>query len=464
MTSADFVQAVESHMDFVPTLDQRHAIEMFADYLLNYQSDNLMLLKGYAGTGKTTLISAFVKTLRQMKVHTVLLAPTGRAAKVLGNYTRRPAYTIHKEIYRIVSTTNGNKLKLKQNTYANTIFFVDEASMIYDAQCSIQKSVFDRRSLLDDLFAYVNEGKHCALVFIGDNAQLPPVGSMFSPALDKDYLTNHYSKLVYEYELKEVMRQLHDSGVLFHATQLRNRIEYQDFSLYSFEPASEDFVRLDMRYFMEELQLAYNEYGASGTVVVTKSNRQANMFNAAIRNRLLFMENELDCGDFVMCVKNNYFWLPKDAATPFIANGDILEILTVRHFEEFAGFRFATIRFRMLDYDMKPIEAKVLLDTLTTEEAALSYEKSMQLYAAVEEKYSHLPTKKKRREAMLDDEYLNALQIKFAYVQTCHKTQGGQWEKVFVFQWNAEQQQSIDYYRWAYTALTRAKSKIFLIE
>ena len=464
MTKKEFLTTMQAIMPFEPTAGQKEAILCFANYFAGKTSQALMILKGYAGTGKTTLISALVKFFKQIDIEIVLLAPTGRAAKVLSNYAQCPAYTIHKEIYKVKDTVRGLALVRNKNKHQNTIFFVDEASMIYD-NLSSQTSIFSQHSLLDDLFSYVTDGKNCHLVFIGDMAQLPPIGLEFSPALDGDFLKNCYSRQIFETELTEVMRQEYQSGILWHATQIRNAMKYQQFGEYKFDNQNfDDVIMLSSAEMFEELQNAYQQYGGNGVVFITKSNKQANWFNQGIRSRILFMENELDVGDFVMNVKNNYFWLPNNASTLFIANGDIMEVLAIRNMEERYGFHFADVTLKLVDYDMESIDVKVILDTLTSEEASLSIEQSRLLYEAIYENYSYLPTSKEIRKAIKNDEYYNALQIKFSYVQTCHKTQGGQWEKVFILLWNnVEQMQTITYYRWLYTAVTRASKQLYII-
>ncbi len=448
------------------TQGQSVAVDCLLDYLSSRQKNSLMLLKGYAGTGKTTLVGILVNLFQKIGVEVVLLSPTGRAAKVMSHYAHHPAYTIHKEIYYVERNTLGNRLTVKKNKHRKAIFFVDEASMIYDEQYSQSQSSFEHHSLLEDLFQYVESGDNCFLILIGDHAQLPPVGMDYSPAIEKDYLKARFGKTIFEVELTEVLRQTEESGILKNATEIRHAIQNNQFEEYNFaEHQTKDVEVLNAVDIMEELQTAYAHYSGEGVVCITKSNKQANLLNATIRNRILFFEQQLDAGDYVMSVKNNYFWLPENSSTPFIANGDIMEIMSVRNMEEVYGFHFADIYLRLADYDCDIVDAKVLLDTLYAEEAAINEESSQELFANIEADYMHITNKKERLAAIKKDPYYNALQIKFAYAQTCHKTQGGQWDKVFLLPWkNSEQTKSLMYYRWLYTAVTRAKEHIYISE
>jgi len=468
MKKSEFINRIVETLPFTPTKGQQQAIALFADYLCCKEKESLMLLKGYAGTGKTSLVSAFVQVLKSQQIKTVLLAPTGRAAKVLGNYSGQAAFTIHKEIYQIKYTKDGGEqLVLRQNEHVNTIFFVDEASMIYDVQPTNNSMLlFQDSNLLFNLFSYVEQGRNCRLVFIGDTAQLPPVGLQYSPALDKDFLRDNFSKMVFNCELKEVVRQVKKSGILFNATQIRSLLGGNSFKKYQFIiDKFPDVHSVNGSDLLEHLETAYNKDSQQNVVVVTRSNKQANQINSAIRSRILFKEEELERGDIVINLKNNYFWLPKDSQTQFIANGDSMEILKVRKVEERYGFRFADVRIRLLDYDMEDIDVKCILDAIEAEEAAMPTESRKALYNAISVDYEHITSKRKRFLEMQKDPFLNALQLKFAYAQTCHKTQGGQWDSVFIYQgYLMEDNLNEDYYRWLYTAVTRAKKELFVIE
>lgn len=468
MKKSEFVNLIVNKLSFKPTVGQQQAITMFADYMCCKEKESLMLLKGYAGTGKTYLVSAFVQVLKSQQIETVLLAPTGRAAKVLGNYSKHPAFTIHKEIYQIKYNKDGSEqLVLRRNEHVNTIFFVDEASMIYDVQTGQNSMLlFQDSNLLFNLFFYVEQGKNCRLVLIGDTAQLPPVGLQYSPALDKDFLRDNFSKMVFDCELKEVVRQVKKSGILYNATQIRSLLGKQSSKTYHFElDKFQDIQNILSGELLENLETAYNQNDKENVVVVTRSNKQANQINQAIRSRILYKEEELERGDFVINLKNNYFWLPKDAQTQFIANGDSMEIVKVRKMEACYGFRFADVQVRLLDYDIEDLEVKVILDAIYAEESAMPTESRKELFNAVLEDYVHITSRKKRFLEIQQDLYLNALQIKFAYAQTCHKTQGGQWNSVFIYPgYIAENSLGDDYYRWLYTAVTRAKKELFVIE
>ncbi|MDR0367679.1 MAG: AAA family ATPase [Bacteroidales bacterium] len=469
MKKSEFIQLIVDKLSFQPTAGQQQAITLFAAYMCCKEKEAIMLLKGYAGTGKTSLVSAFVQVLKSQKIATVLLAPTGRAAKVLGNYSDHPAFTIHKEIYQLKYNSDGSEqMVLRKNEHVNTIFFVDEASMIYDVQPDGNNSMllFQDNNLLFNLLSYIEQGKNCRLVFIGDTAQLPPVKLTYSPALDKDFLKDNFSKIVFDCELTEVVRQVKQSGILYNATRIRSLSGGQSYSSYHFESDKfQDVNSISAGELLEVLETAYSRDNRKNVVVITRSNKQANQINQAIRSKILEKEDELEKGDFVINLKNNYFWLPKTAQTPFIANGDSMEIVKVYDMEDLYGFRFADVRVRLSDYDMDEVEVKCILNAIHADEAAMSAENRKLLYDAVSEDYSHIRSRKQRYLALQQDPYLNALQIKFAYAQTCHKTQGGQWDSVFVYQgYVPENSPSNDYYRWLYTAVTRAKKELFVVK
>lgn len=422
----------------------------------------IFVLRGYAGTGKTTLLSALVKALPSFKMKSTLLAPTGRAAKVISNYSGRQAFTIHRMIYR-ASTTEDGFVSLKNNTAVDTVFIVDEASMI--GESSSEKSQAGN-SLLEDLFTYVNSGENCKLLLVGDTAQLPPVGLNYSPALDPGYLKKLFRVPVGMVELTEVLRQELDSGVLLNATRLRVSIaeiaaQFPGFVLENYD----DIVRLNGAELLETLEDAYRKNGADETIVICRSNKRANLYNQQIRARIRWQEDEISIGDHIMIVKNNYFWLPEESRAGFIANGDTAEILAIRKYYEVHGFRFADVTIRMLDYpDEAEFDARIILDTLMSESPALSPAQNQQLFTSVQEDYADLPTRGAIYAKMKQDPFFNALQVKFAYAVTCHKAQGGQWKTVFIEQgYVTEEMIGVEFFRWLYTALTRTTEKVYLI-
>ena len=392
-----------------------------------------------------------------------MLAPTGRAAKVISVYSKKPAFTIHKKIYFPKKQQNGGvSFVLQTNKHKNTIFIVDEASMIPDD--NQQQQSFDATSLLDDLISYVNEGEDCKLLFIGDTAQLPPVKLAISPALDAEILKNQYLKEVKEIELDEVMRQHENSGILFNATQLRNLIQREE-NPFQFHLKYPDIKRLEDGYDIEDAIMdAYNLNGVEDTTLIVRSNKRANEYNQQIRIQIRGQENLISAGDFIMVVKNNYFWLNETSAAGFIANGDICEVLRIFSIKEIYGFTFAEVSIRMLDYpEMIPFDTVLILDTLTSESPSLTFEESNKLYKAVKEDYADETSNVKQFLAIKKNPYFNALQVKFSYAITCHKSQGGQWKTVFVEQPYLPDGVSKEYYRWLYTAITRAQEKLYLI-
>ena len=424
----------------------------------------MFLLKGYAGTGKTTLIATWMKSLKPMGFRIVLMAPTGRAAKVMSNYASSKAYTIHKRIYFAQQNKQGAiKFKLQKNKHRKTIFIVDEASMIADNQQYAK--LFENGSLLNDLIEYVSSGDDCKLVLVGDTAQLPPVRQELSPALDKTFLETSFQLDVHESELNEVVRQSSNSGILTNATALRKIIQSGVGSSFSFEvKQTDDVVRmLDGYEIQGALEDAYREVGRTETTIIVRSNKRANLYNRQIRTQIMGLENALAVGDLVMVVKNNYFWLPTNSSAGFIANGDVLEVLRISAFKELYGFQFAEVQVRLVDYDdQPPFDTVLILDTLDSETHALTAEQSNSLYTQVRQDYGHLPQYKQYTEVKKNP-FFNALQVKFAYAVTCHKAQGGQWKRVFVEQPYLPEGPSIAYYRWLYTAITRASDKLYLI-
>jgi len=430
------------------------------------KSNALFILKGYAGTGKTTVVKALVNVLPALGKRTVLMAPTGRAAKVMAGYTGKQAHTIHRKIYFARTTKEGTiSLKMQKNLHRHTLFIVDEASMIQHAM-PVEGQLFSSRNLLDDLFEYVQSGENCRLLFIGDAAQLPPVGLDYSPALDAGFLKKGYDLEIDSFELTEVVRQSKESGILMNATHVREQIMKQKIQFPMFKTEGfPDIYSISGSDLEEMLNQAYAGDGRENNVVVCRSNKRANIFNREIRSRILFLEGEITVGDCLMVVKNNYFWLPPDSTAGFIANGDIVEIVRIRKYEDLYGFRFADITIRFLDYpDEKELDVRIILDTLGSESAALTQEDNNRLFNTVMEDYSDVPSRRGRVEKVKVNPYFNALQVKFSYALTCHKTQGGQWETVFIDQgYLSEQMLNTEYLRWLYTAVTRATKKAFLV-
>lgn len=432
-----------------------------------YDSDprSAFLLRGYAGTGKTSLISALIQTLPSLRVSSLLLAPTGRAAKVISAYSNRPAYTIHKKIYMTVTDASGSVRTVRGiNKHSYTLFIVDEASMIGLEPTST------RQSLLEDLIDYVYDGNHCRLMLIGDSAQLPPVGQSESPALDERYLSAAFSLNVISAELTEVVRQKQLSGILAGATALRSQITSlvagDEARMPLFSPNGVDVIRLAGEDLMETLYREYGDFALDQVVVICRSNKRANLFNQGVRNTVLFREEEVNAGDYLMVVKNNYFWLDEESTIGFIANGDIVEVLSVRNVQELYGFRFADATVRFVDYpDEEPRDCKLLLSTLYSESPSLTSDEANLLFNNVMEDYADLPTKAERLRELRANPYFNALQVKFAYALTCHKTQGGQWRTVIIDQGFLPPDMQLDreYLRWLYTAFTRATDRVYLL-
>jgi exodeoxyribonuclease V len=469
MNQTEFAGAILKNLPHIPTKGQQTLAELLADFIFA-RSDGkrhlMFLLKGYAGTGKTSMISSLVRTLPQQGKKTVLLAPTGRAAKVLSHYSGKPAFTIHRKIYMHQTLPNGGiKITLRQNLHKNTLFIVDEASMIQGQSENSDLSLFSSRNLLDDLIDYVYSS-NCRLLLAGDTAQLPPVGMDISPALDPQLLKAAYPLQLDSYELTEVVRQEKESGILFNATLLRQNLKSENFKPPFFHLKKfEDIIRISGQELEDALNHSIYSKGVESTVVVTRSNKKANLFNREVRNRILFRDQEITAGDLIMVVKNNYFWLQQDSATGFIANGDTIEILKVSKVEEMYGFRFADVFARLVDYPEEPeLEIKILLDTLASESASLSQEENRKLFEEVMKDYEDVPSRTKRFEELRNNPYFNALQVKFAYALTCHKTQGGQWEDVFIDQgYLPDDRMNREYLRWLYTALTRATRRVYLV-
>ncbi|WP_457619094.1 ATP-dependent DNA helicase [Lutibacter sp.] len=463
-TAQEFYNYIIEKFPFEPTISQDILLEKLSKFIFEDKKEALFLIKGYAGTGKTTSISTVVNNLWRASKKAVLLAPTGRAAKVISGYANRQAFTIHKKIYHPRKNKSGGvDFVLQTNKHTNTIFIVDEASMIPDSPSGTK--LFENNSLLDDLISYVYSGVHCKLILIGDTAQLPPVKLNISPALDIHKLTLNYQKDVTEIELNEVMRQHEDSGILINATQLRLILKNNGFSNFQFQLGFPDIIRLVDGYEIEDaINTAYDNIGVEDTTFIVRSNKRANQYNQQIRSKIRGQENEISTGDYVMVVKNNYFWLKDSSEAGFIANGDICEILEIFNIKELYGFQFAEVKIRMIDYpNQKPFETVLLLDTINSESPSLSYNDSNRLYQEVAKDFAHEKSKYKQLLAIKKSKYFNALQVKFSYAVTCHKSQGGQWKNVFIEQPYLPEGQNIDYLRWLYTAITRAQEKVFLI-
>jgi ATP-dependent exoDNAse (exonuclease V) alpha subunit len=428
------------------------------DHLIGTKDQQVLLVKGYAGTGKTTLTSTLVQILPLFNLKYILLAPTGRAAKVMSSYCKRMAFTIHKKIYKQVQEGEGRLKFKRQNNYAkNTVFIVDEASMINE------DAGFGMSGLLTDLIDYVFNDSSNKLILIGDNAQLPPVGQLISPALNIDVLQRDFNLATREIMLTEVMRQEQESGILFNATNLRNQLTVEKINI-SLSTSHKDIFKMTGEKLEDGLRYAYDNYGIENTIIICRSNKSANGYNQYIRNAIHFYESEIEAGELLMVVRNNYVHSPDEVAGDFIANGDFMEIVKIITFEEMHGFRFAKLQLRLTDYSAEnSFEALVILDTLYTETPALTQEQNKALYTSVSLDYAHL-SKKEMKESLKKDPYLNALQIKFAYAITCHKAQGGQWPIVFVDQgYLKEDGIDKEYLRWLYTAVTRASEQLFLV-
>ena len=504
-----------NNFGFTPTEGQAKVLYHLSAFILTEKERPLYLLRGYAGTGKTTLVSTLVKTLPQIGMRYQLLAPTGRAAKVMSSYTGKPASTLHRKLYRFQAVANGElRMTRDVNKHKNTVFIVDEGSMISDQGDGYSWS----RSLLDDLIEYVFSGSCCKLLLIGDSAQLPPVGLDISPAMDFDILRNSFNLTIATYEMKEVMRQALESGILHNATEIRNKIAMSneqwamsDFDGYELPLLNinnfDDIIKIDPMSFEELLWQSFGDKRSNNdAVVICRSNKRANMFNQAIRSRVLQEEGELSAGDKLMVVKNNYYWsgqqsavssqaMPKlvegttkgfgtstssvtetsqqlsNSATQqlnisFIANGDMIEIMKINKFEELYGFHFADVEIQLMDYEDAPsLSVKILLETLHSDSPALTNDEAKRLYQAVEEDYMDIPKAADRRKAMKDNPYFNALQVKYGYALTCHKTQGGQWNNVFVEAPYLPEETILELgdLRWLYTAITRASEKVYLV-
>jgi exodeoxyribonuclease-5 len=451
---------IKAELPFEPTDQQTDLLEKLGEFLMSTDSQKVFLLRGYAGTGKTSVVSALVRALNGLKQKTMLLAPTGRAAKVISGYSGFPAFTIHKRIYR-QKAMGDYRFQLADNLFNHTLFIVDEASMISNIGGDTE---FGSGRLLDDLIEFVYGGDGCSLLLLGDTAQLPPVMQPHSPALEKDKLAG-YGLKVHEFTLTHVVRQALESGILHNATRLREMLhedKTSEFPVFETDGFS-DIKHLNGMDLIDEIQRAYNGVGVEDTIVVTRSNKRANMYNNGIRNRVLMKEDELTNGDLLMVTKNNYFWNKPYKEIDFIANGDVLEVVRVRKHREMYGFRFADLSLRSLDYNWE-IDARIWLDLLQCESPSQANEMHQKLFEAVAQDYPEITNRRHLIKIIYENEFFNALQVKFAYAVTCHKAQGGQWKKVFVDPGQvADERLNSDFYRWMYTAVTRASESVFLV-
>lgn len=458
-----FLEKIKQNFPFEPTADQSLVLEQIVEFLFTQKDELVFLLKGYAGTGKSSLLGALVKTMTEFKQKTVLSAPTGRAAKVFSAYANHPAFTIHKKIYRQRKfSEDAGSFSIMDNLHKDTLFIVDEASMI--SNDGLDSSVFGTGRLLDDLIHYIYSGENCRLLLIGDTAQLPPVMQEDSPALQSPVLEG-YGLNVTETFLTQIVRQAESSGILFNATNIRTALheettdDYPKLRLNGFD----DIVKVSGEELIDEIGSAYDRDGIENTMIISRSNKRANIYNQGVRNRILWREEELSTGDLLMITKNNYFWTEEIKDIEFLANGEILEVLRIRKQQELYGFRFADVLVRSIDYDTE-LEIKILLDTLTSESAGLSRERSQELFYNVLEDYSDYSTKAAKMKKMKVDPFFNAVQVKFAYAVTCHKAQGGEWKNVFLDMGYVPQEfLGVNFYRWLYTAITRASGKLYLV-
>ena len=457
MVSDEFKYRIREALGVVPTAEQEQAIDVFSLFMSDGDENVVMILRGSAGTGKTTLAGAIVRAMTTLKQKMILLAPTGRAAKVFSLNAGHPAYTIHRRIYRQKSAGDLSAFNLNSNLNRDTLFIIDESSMI--ANQGYGDSAFGSGCLLDDLMQFVYSGQNCRMVLVGDKAQLPPVGEDESPALMSDVIRG-YGMKVYECDLNQVLRQSEDSGILWNATRIRDAFDLPKIKFNGFP----DIQMVPGDELIETLSTSYSRVGMDETMVITRSNKRANIYNQGIRNTVLDREEELCRGDQLMIVKNNYYWTEQSKEIPFIANGDIAVVQRVRNVHELYGFRFAEVTMQLPDYDNFELTATVILDSLTTESPALSREQQEQLYNAVLEDYADVPLKVDRIKKLKSDKYYNALQIKYAYAVTCHKAQGGQWAHVYIDQgYMTDDMLGPDYIHWLYTAFTRATEKLYLV-
>jgi ATP-dependent exoDNAse (exonuclease V) alpha subunit len=465
MISDELIYQIHSQFGFTPTAEQEEALHTFASFMTDRDPHAVMILRGSAGTGKTSLAGAIVRTLTSLNQKVMLLAPTGRAAKVFSVNSGHPAFTIHRKIYRQRTFSgDGGQFNLNDNLHTDTLFMIDESSMI--ANEGLSETSFGSGRLLDDLVRFVYTGRNCRMLLIGDKAQLPPVGEEESPALNATVMAG-YGLKVFQCDLNEVLRQSQDSGILFNATIIRQMITHDEATALPHIRFSgfADIKMVPGNELIESLNSSYSEVGIDETMVITRSNKRANIYNQGIRNTVLDREEELTTGDMLMIVKNNYYWTEKQKSSiPFIANGDRVRVQRVRNTRELYGFHFADLWLVFPDYDNLEMQATVITDSLTTEAPALTHEQNEQLFNKVMEDYSDIPLKPDRIRRIKQDDYFNAIQIKYAYAVTCHKAQGGQWSHIYLDQgYMTDEMLTPDYIHWLYTAFTRATECLFLV-
>ncbi|MBL6649319.1 MAG: AAA family ATPase [Flavobacteriaceae bacterium] len=462
MNFNDFSELLLKKFSFIPTEDQKKAIIYLSKFLISNNEKQLFILKGYAGTGKTTLMKTLVDNINHANYKVCLLAPTGRAAKVLSYYTKRMSFTIHKKIYFSSIDKFGKfQTKLKRNKLKNMLFIIDEASMISDYNSAID--LFKRKSILSDIFKYVDFETNSKLIFLGDTAQLPPLNQVSSPALDDKYLFKNHGIKSMNFTLSNVVRQSESSGILLNATEIRNKIFNNELS-FNFKLFQDVEILNDGHEIQEKIESSYNKTGLNNTLIVVRSNKRANLYNQQIRKTILFNENIISKGDLLIITKNNYFWSSVDQNISFLANGDIIEILEIYSIKDIYGFKFAEIKIKLVDYTNEPLlDTVILLDNLNSENPSITYEQSNLLYNEVQKDYSNIKSKFKRFTKTKENPFFNALNVKFSYALTCHKSQGGQWKTVFIEKPYLKEGVTVEYLRWLYTAVTRAEKNLYLI-
>jgi exodeoxyribonuclease-5 len=465
MTQEKFLHELETSFPFPPTKSQIEWFPQITNFIFSKEKNTAFLLTGYAGTGKTTLIGSLVKQLKLADHKAILMAPTGRAAKVMSTYSKFSAKTIHKQIYYPKPESRGKmQFQLKANKFRKTIFIIDEASMIGDDRQNAK--LFENGSLLHDVVQYVSSGDQCRLIFVGDTAQLPPVHLNISPALDPEELTQFHFDKIYSVKLDAVVRQAKDSGILNNATLLRSQLNNNVYDQFKFNVKGFSdilYTNNGMNLF-EAIENAFRDSGTDQTIFIVRSNKRANIYNENIRKRILGLEDELSVGDQLMVVKNNYFWLTPESKPGFIANGDVVRVDAIQSKKELYGFSFAEVSVSLVDYpEEDSFDTVLLLNTLKSETPSLSYEEGNRLYQEVLEDYASEKSKYKKFLKVKNNPYFNALQVKYSYAVTCHKSQGGQWENVFIEKPYLAEGPDRDYLRWLYTAITRAKKQLFMI-
>lgn len=457
----DFIaKKIRAHFAFEPTEDQQNVFNELSKFLAT--DAEVFIINGFAGTGKTTLIKAVIDSLQELGLNYSLMAPTGRAAKVLSNYTSKPAFTIHKKIYRQRNVQDGiQKFGMNFNAAQNVVYIVDEASMLSDS--TSENTIFGSGSVINDLFRFIFNEHKCKLLLIGDTAQLPPIGSPNSPALDANYIETNFFKTPAYVTLHTVIRQAEDSGILSNATTIRQMLDSETISLPKLKTFP-DVESIDGSMLLEALESSHDKVGIQDTIVITRSNKMANRYNDGIRRMILWKDSTICKGDYIMVVKNNYYWTEKEKDLSFIANGDIAEIVSIDKYEDLYGFNFADVTLKFPDYQDMELSVKIILDTLSSESASLTYEQSNKLYTEVCSDYAEIKNKKTLYEKIKKDPYYNALQIKFAYAITCHKAQGGQWKHVYIDHgFFTDEMVDKEFVRWLYTAFTRATEKVYLV-